>query len=93
MNEDDQMEIVREGELAKVLLESEAFVTTIADLKNVWNVELDQPAPSDYERREELYRLHLALEHIEAVLASRATATDLVTAMQAEEQEEDDTDA
>lgn len=93
MNEDDQLEIVRDGEMAKALLESEAFVTTVADLKSVWNAELYQTAPGDGTRREELYRLHLALEHIEAVLASRILANDLVTAMKADEQEDDNTDA
>lgn len=87
--DENQEEIVRNGEKAKVLLESEAFVTTVADLKQVWITEHFQTQPDDSERREELYRLNLALQHIEAVLASRIIAMEAIHAVEAEENNEE----
>ena len=87
--DEPQLEIVREGEMAKALLESEAFVTTVADLKQVWINEHFQTNPDDADRREELYRLNLALQHVEAVLASRIIAMEAIHAVEAEENNEE----
>lgn len=76
------MEIVRKGEQARVLLESEAFVTTVADLKGVWLGELLGSAPEDASKREEMYRLYVAIQAVEGVIASRVDAMNAVHAQQ-----------
>jgi hypothetical protein len=86
--DETQMEIVREGELAKVLLESEAFVTTVAGLKQIWMEQLLTSAPEAQAQREEMYRLYLAIQSIEGVIASRVDAMDAVHAQLEEQTEE-----
>jgi hypothetical protein len=87
MNE-EQAEIVRNGEMAKALLESRAFVTTIADLKGVWLNELLTSEPSDTAKREEMYRLYIAAQAIEGIIASRVDAMNAVHAHQKAIEEE-----
>lgn len=87
--DENQMEIVRAGELAKVLLESEAFVTTVADLKSVWLSELLGSAPEEASKREEMYRLYVAIQAVEGVIGSRVDAMDAVHAQFTAETEDD----
>lgn len=79
--DETQAEIVRQGELAKALLNSEAFVTTVADLKSVWLNELLGSEVADVAKREEMYRLYIAVQAVEGVIASRVDAMDNVHAV------------
>jgi hypothetical protein len=88
--DETQTEIVRSGEQAKALLESEAFVTTVADLKSVWLTELLVSDPQDQAKREEMYRLYIALQAVEGVIASRVDAMNAIHAQHALETQEDD---
>jgi hypothetical protein len=79
--DDHQSEIIRVGEMARALLESEAFVTTVADLKGVWLGEIVGSEPHDKDKREEMYQLYIAVQAIEGIIASRVDAKDQVLAL------------
>lgn len=70
----DIQEIIRTGEQAKALLESEAFNSVLNELYDVWKTELFGTDPSAKERREQLYNLHLALQHVHVAVASMAAS-------------------
>jgi hypothetical protein len=88
--DENQTEIVRKGEQARALLVSEAFVTTVADLKSVWLTELLGSPPEGSAKREEMYRLYIAMQAIEGVIGSRVDAMDAVHAMIEAEQKDDE---
>ena len=74
--EDQEEQLVRQGEAAEVLLDSEAFSTTVNQLVDASFQNFTNSTPDENEKREQSYHHYRALVDIVSTLRQRVQVKD-----------------